>query len=90
MFAHARGCAVVRRAVRTFRCGTLVAGLAFVASTCAPVPPPPVAGPDPADPGVPVSPAAYRSPIPASGPRRPVEPSGEHGEGERGAPAVKP
>jgi hypothetical protein len=92
MFAHARALAV-RRAVRTFRRRQwLAAGLALAVAACAPSPPPPLAGPDPADPNVRVPPAAYRSPIPASGPRRPVEPSAWQGEGggTAPAPAAKP
>jgi len=87
MFAHTRALAV-RRAVRTFRRRLLLAaGLALAVAACAP---PPLAGPDPADPNVRVPPAAYRSPIPASGPRRPVEPSAWQGEGGAPAPAAKP
>jgi hypothetical protein len=93
MLAHARTRAVIiRRAAWTFRRGRLflAAGLALVAAACAPAPPPPLAGPDPADPNVPVPPAAYRSPIPASAPRRPVEPSAWQGGGDGAAPAAKP
>jgi hypothetical protein len=88
MLAHARTHAV-RQAAWTFRRGRLLlaAGLALVATACTPAPPPPLAGPDPADPNVPVPPRAYRSPIPAAAPRRPVEPSAWQGEGDRNAPA---
>jgi hypothetical protein len=90
MFAPTRALAV-RRAARTFRHRWLsAAGLALIVAACAPAPPPPLAGPDPADPNVRVPPAAYRSPIPASGPRRPVEPSAWQGEGAAPAPAAKP
>jgi hypothetical protein len=88
MFAHTRALAVWR-AARTFRL-KLAAALALVVAGCAPALPPPLAGPDPADPNVRVPPAAYRSPIPASGPRRPVEPSAWQGEGGAPAPAAKP
>jgi hypothetical protein len=87
MFALARALAV-RRAAWTFRRRLLLAaGFALIATACAPAPPPPLAGPDPADPNVRVPPAAYRSPIPASASRRPVEPSGWQGEGGGAAPA---
>jgi hypothetical protein len=90
MLAHARMRAAIWRAARTIRGGrlALAAGLALVAAACAPAHPPPLSGPDPADPNVPVRPSAYRSPIPASAPRRPVEPSAWQGEGP--APATKP
>jgi hypothetical protein len=90
MLAHARTRAAVRRAAWIFRRGGLVlaAGIALVAAACAPAPPPPLAGPDPADPNVPVRPTTYRSPIPASAPRRPVEPSAWQGESP--ASATKP
>ncbi len=92
MCAHARVLAV-GRAVRTFRQRLqLIAGLTLVLAGCAPAPPPPLTGPDPADPNVRVPPAAYRSPIPAAAPRRPVEPSAWQGEGggTAPAPAAKP
>jgi hypothetical protein len=92
MFAHACTRAAVWQAAWTLQCGRLLlaTGLALIATACAPAPPPPLAGPDPADPNVPVPPTAYRSPVPAAAPRRPVEPSAWQGEGDRTTPAAKP
>ncbi len=67
MFAHTRGSPLGGP------CGHSDTGAACCwprarRTACAPAPPPPLAGPDPADPNVRVPPAAYRSPIPASAP----------------------
>ena len=67
-----------------------VAALALLIEACTPVPPVPLAGPDPADPRTRVPAVAYRSPVGPYVSRRPVEPSPWQDQNDRIAPAPKP
>jgi hypothetical protein len=96
MLAHARtrAAAVGRQAtLPIYRWTSLlavVAALALLIEACTPVPPAPLAGPDPADPGNRAPAVAYRSPVGPYVSRRPVEPSPWQDQNDRIAPAAKP
>ena len=95
MLAHARmrAGAVARPAPSpTYRWTSLaaVAVLALLIEACTPVPPMPLAGPDPADPRARVPAVAYRSPVGPYVSRRPVEPSPWQDQNDRIAPVPKP
>jgi hypothetical protein len=95
MLAHTRtrAAAVPRHAaLPTYRWAKLsvAASLALLAVACTPVPPAPLAGQDPADPGSRVPAAAYRTPVGPYVSRRPVEPSPWQDQNDRTAPAPKP
>jgi hypothetical protein len=95
MLAHARTRAAVvarRTAVPRYRWGSLSAlmSVALLAAACAPAPPVPLAGPDPADPYARVPGVAYRSSVAPYVSRRPVEPSAWQDPDDRTAPAPQP
>jgi hypothetical protein len=95
MPAHARmrAAAIARPMVSpTYRWTGLaaVAALSLLIEACTPIPPVPLAGPDPADPRTRVPAVAYRSPIGPYVSRRPVEPSPWQDQNDRIAPAPKP
>jgi hypothetical protein len=75
---------------RWMRLAAIAALAAFVAA-CAPPPPAPLAGPDPANPYMRVPAVAYRSAVGPYESRRPVEPQPWQGQNDRLAPpASKP
>jgi hypothetical protein len=96
MFAHARmrparlgvaGMPSIRARWRALALGGAVALL----TACSAAPPPaPVAGAHPADPGVRVPPASYRSALGDYRTQRPVEPKPWAEQNERVTPAEKP
>ncbi len=95
MLAHARtrSAAIARPiALPTYRRVGLaaIASLALVLEACTPVPPAPLAGPDPTDPRTRVPAVAYRSPVGPYESRRPVDPSSWQDQNDRNAPAPKP
>jgi hypothetical protein len=95
MPAHAcmRAAAVGRQAtLPIYRWTGLAAGVALASliEACTPVPPLPLAGPDPADPRARVPAVAYRSPVGPYVSRRPVEPLPWQDQNDRIAPAPKP
>jgi hypothetical protein len=67
-----------------------VAALASLIEACTPLPPVPLAGPDPADSRTRVPAVAYRSPVGPYVSRRPAEPSPWQDQNDRIAPASKP
>ena len=67
-----------------------VAALVLLIAACTPVPPVPLAGPDPANPHARVPALAYRSPVEPYVSRRPVDPQSWQGQSDRDAPASKP
>lgn len=67
-----------------------IAALALVIEACTPVPPVPLAGPDPTDPRARVPAVAYRSPVGPYESRRPVDPSSWQDQNDRITPAPKP
>jgi hypothetical protein len=65
-------------------------GLALLISGCNVPAPPPMAGPDPADPNAPVAKVGRRSTVAPYQSRRPVDPGPWREQNERVAPAPKP
>jgi hypothetical protein len=95
MPAHARmrAAAVGRHAtlpIYRWSCFAAVAALASLVEACTPIPPVPLAGPDPADPRTRVPAVAYRSPVGPYVSRRPVEPLPWQGQNDSITPAAKP
>jgi len=95
MLAHVRmrAAAVARQAmlpIHRWPSFAAVAALALLIDACTPVPPVPLAGPDPADPRARVPALAYRSPLGPYVSRRPVEPSPWQDQNDRIAPVPKP
>ena len=68
----------------------IVIGLALLMAGCAAPVPPPMAGPDPANPNAPAGKAGGRSTVAPYESRRPVDPAPWPAQNERVAPAQKP
>jgi hypothetical protein len=95
MLAHARTRATAfarQTTLPKYRWARLaaVAALVLFIEACTPVPPVPLAGPDPANPHARVPALAYRSPVEPYVSRRPVDPLPWQGQNDRSAPASKP
>jgi hypothetical protein len=96
MFAHARmrparlGVAGMPSIPGCCRALALGCGVALLTACSAAPPPAPLTGAHPADPGVRVPPASYRSALGDYRSQRPVEPKPWVEQNERVAPAEKP